>query len=183
MPTTPVTVPTTPLLTRPVPSTGDVLVVIGLGTWFDVGADRDPQRTVLAEFLRGGGRVIDSSPMYGRAEAVVGDLLAELGPPPSPPPFLATKVWTRGKARGERRCGRSAKRPRTAPLDLLQVHNLLDCCGAQVPHRLHAALHRPQGQRLRCSHHLRGVRALRGSLPDWRVGTVCGGLVASGRCR
>jgi diketogulonate reductase-like aldo/keto reductase len=128
MPTTPVAVPTTPLVTRPVPSTGEVLPVIGLGTWqtFDVGADRDPQRTVLTEFLRAGGRVIDSSPMYGRAEEVVGDLLAERGPPPSPPPFLATKVWTRGKARGEEEMARSAKRLRTARLDLLQVHNLLD---------------------------------------------------------
>ena len=132
MPTAPVTAPTTPLLTRPIPSTGEALPVIGLGTWqtFDVGdvdAERAAQRTVLADFLRGGGRVIDSSPMYGRSEEVVGDLLADLGPSPSAsPPFLATKVWTRGKARGEEEMARSAKRMRTARLDLLQVHNLLD---------------------------------------------------------
>ena len=82
MPSTPVTLPSTPLLTRPIPSTGEALPVMGLGTWQtfdvgDVGAERAAQRTVLADFLRGGGRVIDSSPMYGRSEAVVGDLLAE----------------------------------------------------------------------------------------------------------
>ena len=132
MPSTPVTLPSTPLLTRPIPSTGEALPVMGLGTWQtfdvgDVGAERAAQRTVLADFLRGGGRVIDSSPMYGRSEEVVGDLLADLGPSPSAsPPFLATKVWTRGKARGEEEMSRSAKRMRTARLDLLQVHNLLD---------------------------------------------------------
>src|SRR5690348_15986318 len=65
--------PTNALLTRPIPSTGEALPVIGLGTWqtFDVGTDRGPQRMVLADFLRGGGRVIDSSPMYGRSEEVV----------------------------------------------------------------------------------------------------------------
>lgn len=124
MPTT--TSPASPFLTRPIPSTGEALPAIGLGTWqtFDVGAERGPQRTVIADFLRGGGRVIDSSPMYGRSEEVVGELLAELKP--SAPPFLATKVWTRGKARGEEEMQRSARRMRTPRLDLLQIHNLLD---------------------------------------------------------
>ncbi|HEX2659505.1 MAG TPA: aldo/keto reductase [Polyangia bacterium] len=126
---TPSPSPSKSLITRPIPSTGEALPVIGLGTWqtFDVGAARESQRTVLAEFLRGGGRVIDSSPMYGRSEEVVGDLLAELKPSSLPsPPFLATKVWTRGKARGEEEMQRSAKRMRTPRLDLLQIHNLLD---------------------------------------------------------
>jgi aryl-alcohol dehydrogenase-like predicted oxidoreductase len=116
-----------PLATRPIPRTGEALPVIGLGTWqtFDVGADagaRAPLRQVLADFLAGGGRVIDSSPMYGHAEEVVGDLL-----PPAPhAPFLATKVWTRGRAQGEAEMQRSMHRLRAARLDLLQVHNLLD---------------------------------------------------------
>src|SRR5229473_3142022 len=72
------------MLTRPIPSTGEALPVIGLGTWraFDVGTDpatRRPLREVLQLLLDAGGRVIDISPMYGRAEAVTGDLLAELG--------------------------------------------------------------------------------------------------------
>src|SRR5262245_24836386 len=81
--------------TRPIPSTKEALPVVGLGTWqtFDVGggaAEREPLHQVLAAFLDGGGRVIDSSPMYGRAEEVVGDLLAERSD--GPRPFLATKV-------------------------------------------------------------------------------------------
>ena len=68
------------MLTRPIPSTGEAMPVIGLGTWraFDVGTDeatRRPLREVLRLFLDAGGRIIDSSPMYGRAEAVTGDLL------------------------------------------------------------------------------------------------------------
>ena len=121
------------MLTRPIPSTGEALPVVGLGTWqtFDVGAgaaDRAPLREVLAAFLDGGGRVIDSSPMYGRAEGVVGDLLAERarGTRPSPAPFLATKVWTSGRERGEEQMRTSARLMRAERLDLLQVHNLLD---------------------------------------------------------
>ena len=68
------------MLTRPIPSTGEKMPVIGLGTWraFDVGTDdatRRPLREVLRLFFDAGGRIIDSSPMYGRAEAVTGDLL------------------------------------------------------------------------------------------------------------
>src|SRR6516165_11348277 len=95
------------MLTRPIPSTGEAMPVIGLGTWraFDVGTDeaaRQPLREVLRSFLGAGGRIIDSSPMYGRAEAVTGDLLAELAARPRA--FLATKVWTTVSA-GSRRCG------------------------------------------------------------------------------
>jgi len=114
---------------RPIPRTGELVPVIGLGTWqtFDVGATRDeraPLARVLEGFLAAGGRVVDSSPMYGRAEAVTGDLLGELGA--SPRPFLATKVWTRGRATGIAEMERSMKRMRTGVMDLMQIHNLLD---------------------------------------------------------
>lgn len=115
--------------TRRIPRSGEELPVIGLGTWqtFDAGpseADRAPLLQVLRAFLDAGGRVIDSSPMYGRAEAVTGDLLARL--PGAPRPFLATKVWTRGRAAGRAQIAESMRRMRADPLDLLQIHNLLD---------------------------------------------------------
>jgi aryl-alcohol dehydrogenase-like predicted oxidoreductase len=105
--------------------------VVGLGTWrtFDVGADeaeRAPRREVLRRFLAGGGRVIDSSPMYGEAERVVGDLLASLPAQERERVFLATKVWTSGRAAGEAQLRDSLRRLRAEPLDLMQVHNLLD---------------------------------------------------------
>lgn len=115
--------------TRKVPRTGEAVPVIGLGTWqtFDVGSseeERAPRLEVLRAFLAAGGRVIDSSPMYGRAEEVTGDLLAAL--PGAPRPFLATKVWTRGKESGEAQIRESFRRLRATQVDLLQVHNLLD---------------------------------------------------------
>jgi diketogulonate reductase-like aldo/keto reductase len=117
------------VLTRPIPSTGEALPAVGLGTWQtfnvgDSGVERDPLRRVLAAFLDGGGRVIDSSPMYGRAEETVGDLLAERSG--GPRPFLATKVWTTGRARGEADMRRSMRLMGAERLDLLQVHNLVD---------------------------------------------------------
>jgi len=111
--------------TRPIPRSGEALPVIGLGTWqtFDVEeGERAPLREVLTAFLDGGGRVIDSSPMYGRAETVVGDLLRELGR--SKEPFIATKVWTSGKAKGEAQMRDSIRK--LGRVDLMQVHNLLD---------------------------------------------------------
>ncbi|HYG69010.1 MAG TPA: aldo/keto reductase [Anaeromyxobacteraceae bacterium] len=115
--------------TRIIPSTGEELPVVGLGTWqtFDVGpdpAERAPLREVLRRFFAAGGRVIDSSPMYGRAEEVVGDLVAELEPIPGP--FLATKVWTHGQRAGEAQMEESLRRLRQPRVDLVQVHNLLD---------------------------------------------------------
>jgi diketogulonate reductase-like aldo/keto reductase len=103
--------------------------VIGLGTWraFDVGADeapRRPLREVLRLLLDAGGRIIDSSPMYGRAEAVTGDLLAELAGRPRA--FLATKVWTTGGERGVEQMRRSAQLLRAEVIDLMQIHNLVD---------------------------------------------------------
>src|SRR5436190_4286513 len=89
--------------TRKIPSTGQELPVVGCGTWqtFDVGsapAERAPRGEVLKVLFEAGGSVIDSSPMYGRAEGVVGDLLAEAGTRDKA--FLATKVWTEGREAG-----------------------------------------------------------------------------------
>ena len=115
--------------TRPIPSTGEQLPVIGMGTWrtFDVGESDDarkPLREVLRRLFEGGGRVIDSSPMYGRAEQVVGELVD-----PGQRPFLATKVWTSGREEGIEQMRRSIRLmlPRGGrPFDLMQIHNLVD---------------------------------------------------------
>lgn len=117
------------LRTRAIPSTGDALPVIGLGTWrtFDVGPTataRAPQREVLRLFVAGGGRVIDSSPMYGAAETVVGDLAADLDAGDAL--FVATKVWTSGREAGIAQMQESLRRLRRARLELMQIHNLLD---------------------------------------------------------
>ena len=103
--------------------------VIGLGTWqtFDVGSDaaaRQPLRDVVQRLVEAGGRMIDSSPMYGRAEGVTGDLVAEMGVRQKV--FLATKVWTSGKARGLEQMNRSAALLRSDVVDLMQIHNLVD---------------------------------------------------------
>src|SRR5512139_3817195 len=104
------------MLTRSIPRTGEALPVVGLGTWqaFDV-APRDPRRAELGRVMRtlaaGGGRVVDSSPMYGRAEEAVGDLLAEPGAPTGL--WLATKVWTTGRREGIRQMEESLRRMRT----------------------------------------------------------------------
>ena len=95
----------TGLLTRAVPSTGETLPVIGLGTWqtFDVASTataQAPLEAVLRTFVDSGGRLVDSSPMYGRAEQVVGDLSSRVGV--NAHLFVATKVWTQGKAAGIR---------------------------------------------------------------------------------
>ena len=117
------------MLTRPIPSTGEAMPVIGLGTWraFDVGVDaaaRRPLGEVLRLLLDSGGRIIDSSPMYGRAEAVTGDLLAETGARARA--FLATKVWTAGRESGISQMQRSAELLQTEVIDLIQIHNLVD---------------------------------------------------------
>jgi diketogulonate reductase-like aldo/keto reductase len=117
------------MITRPIPSSGEALPVIGLGTsqTFDVGggdADRQPLREVLRLMLDGGGKIIDTSPMYGRAEAVTGDLVAETRVRPRV--FLATKVWTSGRQSGQAQMRRSAELLRGEIIDLMQIHNLLD---------------------------------------------------------
>jgi diketogulonate reductase-like aldo/keto reductase len=113
--------------TRLMPRTKEAIPTVGLGTWqaFDVApSGRAPLVEVMKQFLAAGGRVIDSSPMYGKSEAVVGDVLAELGAIGTP--FLATKVWTRGKREGAAEMERSRKRMRAERIDLMQIHNLLD---------------------------------------------------------
>ncbi|HEX5045199.1 MAG TPA: aldo/keto reductase [Candidatus Polarisedimenticolaceae bacterium] len=117
------------MITRTIPSTREALPVIGLGTWqtFDVGRsaeERAPLQEVLAAFAAAGGKLVDSSPMYGRAEVVLGDLAAELGLRPKL--FLATKVWTSGKQAGVEQMEASLRKLRAERLDLMQVHNLLD---------------------------------------------------------
>jgi diketogulonate reductase-like aldo/keto reductase len=117
-----------PLLTRAIPKTGERLPAVGLGTWltFDLpiseteGMNR--RREVLAAFFAGGGRLIDSSPMYGRAEAVLGELLAR----PEPRLFSATKVWTPLAGYGVTQMERSLALWRLPRVDLMQVHNLLN---------------------------------------------------------
>jgi aryl-alcohol dehydrogenase-like predicted oxidoreductase len=117
------------LIRKPIPKTGESLTAVGLGTWqtFDVGAvksAREPLRRVLREFVRLGGSVLDSSPMYGSSESVAGDLAAELGLQKQL--FFATKVWTNGRDAGIRQMDESFKRLRTERMDLMQVHNLVD---------------------------------------------------------
>ena len=117
------------MMTKPIPSTGEALPVIGLGTFqvFDVGDDaaaRAPLREVVATFVDAGGRIIDSSPMYGRAEGVTGDLVGELGLRDRV--FLATKVWTSGRERGIEQMRRSAELLKSPVIDLMQIHNLSD---------------------------------------------------------
>lgn len=114
---------------KPIPKTGELLPVIGLGTWqtFDVGtneAAREPLKEVLREFVRAGGSIIDSSPMYGHSETVAGDIAHELGVHKQL--FLATKVWTSGRDAGVRQMEESFRRLRAPRMDLMQVHNLVD---------------------------------------------------------
>ena len=117
------------MLTRTIPKTGEALPVIGVGTWQGFDVSRDPAaRARLTQVLRrlfdAGGSVIDSSPMYGRAEGVVGDLLADMGMRDRA--FLATKVWTAGRAAGVAEMEDSFRLFRTARIELMQVHNLVD---------------------------------------------------------
>jgi diketogulonate reductase-like aldo/keto reductase len=116
-------------MSRKIPLSGEELPAIGLGTWqvFDAGSDaaaRAPLREVLAAFAKAGGKLVDSSPMYGSAEAVAGELAAELGLREKL--FMATKVWTRGREDGIREMERSFQRMKVKQMDLMQVHNLLD---------------------------------------------------------
>lgn len=109
------------MLTRAIPKTGELLPVIGLGTWstFDT-SDPEPLRPVIDHFAAAGATVIDSSPMYGRAELVTGALTE------GKKLFYATKVWTTGKKRGEEQMRTSMQRMRVKQIDLMQIHNLVD---------------------------------------------------------
>lgn len=114
---------------RRIPGSGESLPAVGLGTWqaFDVppdGPEYEVAAATLGRFLRAGGRLIDTSPMYGRAEERIGDMLAAADPPGGV--FLATKVWTRGREAGRRQLEASLRYLRRTTLDLVQVHNLVD---------------------------------------------------------
>jgi diketogulonate reductase-like aldo/keto reductase len=113
---------------RPIPSSGELLPLIGLGTWaqFDVdssGAQREELTRVLRCMDENGASLIDSSPMYGKAETTVGDLCANLQPDNY---FYATKVWTSGKEEGVRQMKDSMRKMKRKAMDLMQVHNLID---------------------------------------------------------
>ncbi|HEX9163019.1 MAG TPA: aldo/keto reductase [Thermoanaerobaculia bacterium] len=114
------------MISRTIPHSREALPVIGLGTWqtFDVGAtesERRPLVEVLHRFAAAGGKVIDSSPMYGNSEEVVGALKENV-----PGAFVATKVWTRGRENGIEQMTRSMQLLRVRSVDLMQVHNLVD---------------------------------------------------------
>ena len=118
-----------PLIQRPIPSTGELLPVMGMGTsrTFDTPADPEslaPLTEVMQLFFAAQGKVIDSSPMYGNAETRVGDVLRAMKSPP--PLFAATKVWTTGKERGIAQMEESARRMDVKTFDLIAVHNLQD---------------------------------------------------------
>ena len=120
---------TTTMLTRPIGRSGESLPVIGMGSsnTFDVGVapdERAPLVDVLRELAAAGGSVVDTSPMYGRSEGVLGDLIEELGLRPKL--WIATKVWTRGRDAGEQQIAASMRELRVKRLELLQIHNLLD---------------------------------------------------------
>ncbi len=116
-------------LQRPIPKTGETIPAVGLGTWqaFDVAGDAAETaqaREALKALVDLGGRVIDSSPMYGSAESVSGQLADELRVKAKL--FVATKVWTSGKQAGIRQMEDSMRKLRVERLDLMQVHNLVD---------------------------------------------------------
>jgi diketogulonate reductase-like aldo/keto reductase len=120
---------TLPLIQRPIPSSGELLPVMGMGTarTFDTPGDAASLAKlteVMQAFFGGGGKVIDSSPMYGSAETRVGDVLGAMQNPP--PMFVATKVWTSGAERGIAQMEESARRMRVKVFDLIAVHNLMD---------------------------------------------------------
>ena len=117
------------MLTREIPSSGEALPVIGLGTYnvFDVSGtpeEIEVRQAIVELLIDHGGNVIDSSPMYNRAEEVVGKIVAAGGARDKL--FLASKVWTDGKASGEAQMQRSIDLMRADTMDLMQVHNLRD---------------------------------------------------------
>jgi len=117
------------MMTRKIPVSGETLPVIGLGTWqvFDVEStppEIELRQQIVDLLLERGGSLIDTSPMYNRSEKVIGDVIAASGNRDRL--FLATKVWTDGKASGERQMRRSAELMNTEVIDLMQVHNRRD---------------------------------------------------------
>ena len=116
------------MILRKIPRSGEALPAVGIGSYltFDVSdtSDLEHVREVMRLFTDLGGRLVDSSPMYGLAESVIGDVTADLGI--NQELFFATKVWTSGRDSGIQQAQQSMSRMRTKKLDLLQVHNLLD---------------------------------------------------------
>src|SRR5690349_22122401 len=116
-------------VTRPIRSTGEALPVVGLGSWitFNVGDDpvaRDACTEVMRAFFAAGGRMIDSSPMYGSSQEVIGYALGKLGGAAGAL-FAADKVWTSPGGRGPAQIEASRRHWGVPRFDLLQVHNLL----------------------------------------------------------
>ena len=121
--------PTLRLIQRAIPSSGELLPVMGMGTSGTFDTEGDPAslatlQEVLQAFFDGGGTVIDSSPMYGNSESRVGDVLRAL--PQRPKLFAATKVWTTGRQQGIAQIKESARRMNVERFDLIAVHNLQD---------------------------------------------------------
>ncbi|MEM1113535.1 MAG: aldo/keto reductase [Pseudomonadota bacterium] len=117
------------LITRPIPSSGERVPIIGMGTsrTFDTGGDAESVQQladVMQAFFAGRGTVIDSSPMYGSAESRVGDVLRRMAE--SPQVFAATKVWTTGESEGIEQMETSAQRMNIEVFDLIAIHNLQD---------------------------------------------------------
>ena len=117
------------LIQRPIPSSGELLPVMGMGTsrTFDTAGDDQSLAgltEVMGAFFSAGGQVIDSSPMYGRAETRVGDVLRAMEQ--TPPLFAATKVWTTGRELGIAQMNESGRRMNVERFDLIAVHNLQD---------------------------------------------------------
>ncbi|MCC2958020.1 aldo/keto reductase [Massilia sp. IC2-477] len=116
-----------PLLTRAIPSSGEQIPLVGLGSWITFNVGRDPGARaecgeVMRQFFAGGGRLIDSSPMYGSAQDVIGEAIARLKPGRL---FAADKVWIGEGAQGPAQLEASRRLWRIPRFDLLQVHNLL----------------------------------------------------------
>jgi diketogulonate reductase-like aldo/keto reductase len=117
------------MLQRIIPSTGEALPVIGIGSWlqFDIGnnlSERQDLKQVLTLMHQHGARLIDSSPMYGRSEEVIGELTNETGL--ADKFFYATKVWTNGKEAGIRQMKESMQKMKRSEIELMQIHNLVD---------------------------------------------------------
>lgn len=117
-----------PITLKPIPSSGEKLPVIGMGSWitFNVGDDRalrDQRSKVLAAFFEGGGAMVDSSPMYGSSEEVIGYMLNKLSRPKGL--FATTKIWTPFPDQGAKQVSNGLKLWGVPRFDLLQVHNLV----------------------------------------------------------
>jgi diketogulonate reductase-like aldo/keto reductase len=119
----------TPVAERAIPSTGEKLPIVGLGTWrvFDIGSDMEEMKIrqkILSNMIQYGGRIIDTSPMYRTSQEVIGTLVEESKSRNQF--FYANKVWTRGKEEGLIQIRDSFSKMKTSVIDLMQVHNLVD---------------------------------------------------------